>query len=431
VKSNLLTLFLFLLVLLSFPAFAQQSDDKKASAATPADSEEELRRAIENSGGSETQMIANFESYLKTYPNSSRRGEIENEIYKLSVKMRDRNRAIIYAEKLINNDSENIEALTSIVAMLRERRGEGDLNKALSYADQLVKQVEDVLARNSKPKRMSVAQWLDRKERGLASVYLLRGKVHADLGNNEKAQPDLRKSYDSARLADAALSLGEIAEKRKNTDEALDYYVQAFVIALNTAEEIDLKALRKKLGELYTEKKGSEAGLGDRILKAHDQFIKERDDRIAKLEPPNINEGVTDPLKFTLTKLEGSTLAMESLRGKVIAINFWATWCGPCLVELPLFEKAITKYKNDKDVVFLAISSDEDRELVKPYLKEHKFNLPVVYADNIDSVFGITSYPTTLIIDRKGEVSYRLAGYNSRQDYVSMLSEQIEAAKKK
>jgi len=431
VKSNYLTLILFFFILLPFTTLAQQTEDKKASAAAPVDSDEELRRAIETSGGSETQIIANLESYLKSYPNSSRRSEIENEIYKLSVKMRDRNRAISYAEKLIANDADNIEALTNIVDMLRERRGEGDLNKALVYADQLVKQVEVALARNSKPKRLSAAQWLERKERGLASVYLLRGKIHADLSNNEKAQPDLLKSYNSARLAGAALSLGEIAERRKSTDEAIDYYIQTFVIALNTEEDIDLKALRKKLGELYTLKNGSESGLGDRILKAYDEFIKERENRLAKLEPPNINAGVTDPLKFTLTKVDDSTLAMESLRGKVIVINFWATWCGPCLTELPLFEKTISKYKNEKNVVFLAISSDEDRELVKPYLKQYKFNLPVVYADNIDTIFGINSYPTTLILDRNGEVSFRMAGYNTRADYVSMLSEQIEAAKKK
>jgi len=431
VKSNFLTLILFLFVLLCLPAHAQRTEDKKSNAAAPADSNEELRRAIDNSGGSETQMISNLEGYLKSYPKSSRREEIESEIYKLSVKMRDRNRAIIYAEKIIANDAENIEALTNVVDMLRERRAEGDLKKALNYADQLVNQVETVLARNNKPKRLSLAQWLDRKERGLASVYLLRGRVYADLNNNEKARPDLLKSYDSARLAGTAVSLGEIAEKSKNTDQAIDYYVQGFVIALNTDEELDLKSLRKKLGELYSKKNGSESGLGDLILKAHDEFVKEREDRLAKLAPPDINAGVSDPFKFSLTKLDASTLTMESLRGKVIVINFWATWCGPCLVELPLFEKTISKYKNEKDVAFLAISSDEDRDLVQPYLKEHKFNLPVVYADNIDTIFGINSYPTTLIIDRKGEVSYRLAGYNTRQDYVEMLSEQIEAAKKK
>jgi thiol-disulfide isomerase/thioredoxin len=406
-----------------FPALAQKAET--------VDSDEDLRRAIASSGGSETQIISNLEDYLQKFPRSARRAEIENEIYKLSLKLRDRNRAITYAEKIIANDAENVDALTNLVAMLRERRAAGDLNKALAYADRLVNQIEDVLSKSYKPRRLSKAQWLDRKERGLASVYLLRGRVNADLNNHEKARSDLIKSYNSARLAGAALTLAEIAEQRKETEDALNYFTQAFVIALNTDEEIDLKAVRSKLGRIYLAKHGSEIGLGDRILKAHDEFIKERAERSAKLEHPNLNAGVTDPLMFKLTRPDGSTFEMNSLRGKVLVINFWATWCGPCLTELPLFEKTITKFKDDKDVAFLAISTDEDRDLVSPYLKQHKFNLPVVYADHLDDHFTISSIPTTLILDRQGQVSFRQAGYNSREDFVEMLSERIEEAKKK
>jgi thiol-disulfide isomerase/thioredoxin len=227
------------------------------------------------------------------------------------------------------------------------------------------------------------------------------------------------------------VALGELAERRKKIDEAIDYYLQGFVIALNTDEEIGLKSLRSKLGQLYAARNGSEVGLGDRLLKAHDAFVKEREERLAKLEIPNINAGVPDPLEFKLTKLDGSPLKLGDHRGKVIVINFWATWCGPCLTELPLFEKTIAKYKNDKDVVFLAVTTDEDRELVSPYLKQHKFNLPVAYADYLDAHFAINSVPTTIILDSKGGVAFRQAGYNPREDFVVMLSEKIESAKKR
>lgn len=412
----------------------QTSTDKSGSnagASQPGDSDDQLRRAIESSGGSETQIIVNLEDYLKKFPKSSHRAEIENEIYKLSVKVRDRNRAITYAEKLIASDEENIDALTNIVTMLRERRSEGDLNKALGYADKLVKQIETVLAGSSKPKRLSEAQWLDRKDRGLASVYLVRGKVYADLNNYEKAEADLLKSYKTARLAAAAMTLGEIAEKRKKTDEAIDYYIEAFVIALNTDEEIDLKPLRSRLSQLHTLRYGSEVGLGDRMLKGYDAHVKERTERIAKLERPNINAGVTDPLMYKLTRPDGSIMEMNTIRGKVIVINFWATWCGPCLTELPLFEKTITNFKDNKDVVFLALTTDEDRELVTPYLKQHKFNLPVAHADYLDEFYAVASIPTTIILDRQGGVSFRQAGYNPRADFVNLLTEKIEEAKKK
>jgi len=425
------------------PAFAQDADGKqkpKASGApkdaaqakdSPKDSEDDLRRAIESSGGSETQIVVNLEGYLKKYPNSERREEIEKELYKLSMKLRDRNRAIIYAEKLVAGDEDNVEALTNLITMLRERKAEADSTKALAYADTLVKRFERIITDSPKPRRVSSAQWQDRKDQGIASVYLLRGKIHADQGADDKARGDLTKSYQAARLAETAVALGELAERRKNVDEAIDYYLQAFAISLNADDRIDLKSLRRKVGQLYSAKNGSEIGLGDRLLKAHDAYVKEREERLAKLDPPNINEGVNDPLKYTLTRLDGSPLKLDEQRGKVIVMNFWATWCGPCLTEMPLFEKAIAKYKGDKDVFFLAITTDEDRDLVAPFLKQYKFNLPVAYADYLNDHFEVSSIPTTIILDRKGEVSFRQAGFNPREDFIEALSEKIEDAKKR
>src|SRR5262249_7472183 len=200
--------------------------------------------------------------------------------------------------------------------MLRERKTGTDLNKALTYADDLVKRFEHIISTSLKPKRISSAQWQDRKEQGIASVYLLRGKIHADLGADDKARADFTKSYKTARLAETAVALGELSEKRKNIDEAIDYYLQGYAISLSANEKIDLRSLRGKGGQLYVAKHGSEVGLGDRLLKAHDSYVKEREERLAKLEPPNINTGVGDPMKFTLTKLDGSMLKLDDHRGK-------------------------------------------------------------------------------------------------------------------
>lgn len=429
-KSKLLFVALIALSLLIASAFASAQDTGAPKDAAK-DSEGDLRRAIESSGGSETQIVANLEGYLKKYPNSERRGEIERELYKLSTKLRDRDRAIIYAEKLVVGDEDDIEALTNLIAMLRERKAEADSTRALAYANELIKRFEHVIATSHKPKRVSSAQWQDRKDHGIASVYLLRGKVQADLGADDKARADLTKSYQRARLAETAVTLGELAEKRKEIGEAIDYYLQAFAISFNTDQKIDLKSLRRRVGLLYSTKNGSEAGLGDRLLKAHDAFVKESEEMVAKLDPPNINEGVGDPLKFTLSKLDGSPLKLDEQRGKVIVMNFWATWCGPCVTEMPLFEKTIAKYKDDKDVFFLAITTDEDRELVAPFLKQYKFNLPIAYAEYLNDHFAISSIPTTIILDRKGRVSFRQAGFNPREDFVEALSEKIEDAKKR
>lgn len=430
---SILVLAFALCVIVSLPVSAQdkQAPPKKATGAdVETDSEDELRQAIERAGGSEQQILINLEAYLKKFPNSMRRAEIERELYKLSLGLRDRDHAITYGEKLVAANARDLETLTTLVSLLRDRKAESDLPKALRYADQLASQVETILA-GDKPARLSAGQWADRKGRSLASVYLLRGQVYADLKEREKAEADLRKSYQLWRLAEAALALGELAEKRNAAEEAIDFYAQAFVLSIDASEEVERTEVRRKLGKLYAAKHGSEAGLGDRLLKAYDQQIAARAARAAQLEQPNINAGVTDPLLFKLTRLDGSVVKLADFRGKVIVLNFWATWCGPCMVEAPLFEKTMVKYKNDQEVVFLALTTDEDRALVPPFIKEHQWKLPVAYADYLNDHFAVTSIPTTIILDRQGQVAFRQAGFNAREDFVTALSEKIEEARKK
>ena len=412
------------------PAAEKQKAEASPKEAAPQDSDAELRAAIQASRGSEQEFVENLESYLKKYPHSQHRAELEREFYKISSKLRDRSRMIVYATKLVEANLNDVDMLMTLISLLRERRAEGDLPKALSYSNQLVEEFENIFARG-RPGRISVAQWDDRKARGFASVYLIRGRVQADLNNTEKAAADLQKSYKLSRFSEAAMVLAEIAEKRKANDEAIDYYAQAFVLSFEEKDGAERDEIRRRLGRLYTAKRGSEGGLGDLLLKAYDTRLKEQSERLAKIETPNINAGLSDPFQFRLTKLDGSTIRLGDHRGKVIVINFWATWCGPCRIEAPLFEQTIAKYKEDKDVIFLALSTDEDRAQVAPFIKEQKYKLPVAYADYIDELFGVSSIPTTIIFDHQGNVSYRQAGFAQGEDFVALLSAKIEAAKKK
>lgn len=419
---------IFTILILSVAVHSGYAQTKLESSKN--DSEVELSKAFQSAAGSDTQLIRNLEEYLKKYPVSENRKEIENEIYKMSVKMRDTDRALTYAEKFIAADPDNVEALTNAIALLRDRRTGNDLDKALGYANRLVQLLTGMLENTSKPKRLSAAQWSDRKAKGLASVYLLRGKVYTDMNNIDKARTDLLKSYNHVPFASTAVALASIEEKQNFKDQALDYYIRAFVISLINDENIDTKFVRKKINELYIAKNGSDKALGDKILSTYDGFIKENDARVSKLEPVNPNAGITDPLKFRLTKLDGSVLDMNSVRGKVVVLNFWATWCGPCRIELPHFEKTIEKYKNDKDVAFIAVSTDEDKDSVEPFLKQSNMTLPVAFADYLNYLFEVESIPTTIILDKNGRVSYRLNGFNTKADFVDTLSEKIEAAKK-
>lgn len=115
---------------------------------------------------------------------------------------------------------------------------------------------------------------------------------------------------------------------------------------------------------------------------------------------------------FKLKTIEGKEVSLKDYRGKVVLINFWATWCPPCREEMPLFEKVYKKYK-DKGFEILAISTDSSVDQVKKFLKEYRVSFPVLFDDaNVSGLYGIQGLPTSFLINREGEVvKVRLGKY--------------------
>ncbi|HOJ02385.1 MAG TPA: TlpA disulfide reductase family protein [Bacteroidota bacterium] len=126
---------------------------------------------------------------------------------------------------------------------------------------------------------------------------------------------------------------------------------------------------------------------------------------------------------FSLENTEGKTVKLEDLKGKVIVLNFWATWCPPCRAEIPDFIKVYDKYKS-KGVEILGVSLDHKGwEVVRPFVKSNKINYPVLLGDQrIAQAYGnIRSIPTTFIIDRKGKVVDQHVGAMSEKDLVKLF----------
>jgi thiol-disulfide isomerase/thioredoxin len=134
-------------------------------------------------------------------------------------------------------------------------------------------------------------------------------------------------------------------------------------------------------------------------------------------------------MEFTLSGLSGDKLNLAELKGKVIVFDFWATWCGPCRVQHPLYEKVKQRFRNNPDVVFLSVNTDEDRELVEPFLKDNGWNVTPYFEDGLSRAFKVSSIPTTIVVDKGGEVFSRLNGFLPDR-FVDMLTERIQDALK-
>jgi thiol-disulfide isomerase/thioredoxin len=181
------------------------------------------------------------------------------------------------------------------------------------------------------------------------------------------------------------------------------------------------------MAELYRKLNGSETGLGDVILKAYDNTSALLAARRAQLRELDPNAQVKDPLHFTLSGLEGDKLALSSLLGKVIVLDFWATWCVPCRAQHGLYEQAKARFKDADDLVFLSIDADEDRSQVKPFLESHQWSQKVYFEDGLQKLLQVSSIPTTIIFGKKGDVVSRMNGFLPDR-FVDMLSERIDQA---
>lgn len=127
---------------------------------------------------------------------------------------------------------------------------------------------------------------------------------------------------------------------------------------------------------------------------------------------------------FTLQNLEGDKVNLSDYRGKVVFINFWATWCGPCRHEIPAFIELQKEYGEDK-LAILGISLDQgDLSVVPAFAEEYGINYEVLYAsaEVVGMYGGIRSIPTTFIVDRDGNLRDGRVGFPGKDYFVNVIN---------
>lgn len=126
-------------------------------------------------------------------------------------------------------------------------------------------------------------------------------------------------------------------------------------------------------------------------------------------------------VKFSLTGLDGQQWTLQELRGKVVLVNFWATWCPPCRKEIPDLNTLYKQFK-DKGFVVLAIS-DEQPQTVRSFLSKHKVSYPILMdpQDKVHKEFGVDGIPKSYLYDRDGNLVAEAMDARTKQQFLSML----------
>lgn len=135
---------------------------------------------------------------------------------------------------------------------------------------------------------------------------------------------------------------------------------------------------------------------------------------------------------FTLKDAQGKSFNLGEYKGKVVLLNFWATWCGPCKLEIPWFMEFEKNYR-DKGFAVLGVSMDEEGwEVVKPYVERVKVNYRVAIGNDVMAQHygGVDSLPTSFLIDRDGKIAAVHVGLVSKGDYQRDIEHLLGAGRK-
>lgn len=391
------------------PAQPQDKKHTTEKAATPpkiAPETEELQQAISSAGSDRAALVRNLEAYLLKYPESPKRSQIYRALVEASLQLQDTTRAASYAERLVALSPDDMSITLVTIQLLQRTGDEAALRRAVNYAGRVLAFV-DRTALDEKSPQMSPEEWKLAKARDKSSVLLLRGELYLKLKDNAAAQKDFDASYTELPSAGAAEKLGEVAELNKDLPLAINQYARAFALADGANSSVTRREIRQKLGNVWRLAHGSDDGLGAYLLRSYDEVTQaSAGARIKK------NAGVHDVFEFVLRKAPGgAAYPLADVKGQVVVVSFWATWCGPCRALEPQFEHVAAQFRGDQKISFLEADCDEDESLVAPYLDEVKPQIPVVYADGLDHLLAVNSLPTVVVIDQGGKITYREEGY--------------------
>jgi len=416
-------------LILAMLGWAQNAPPAAPSADPNAGESQDLSQAVSEAGNSPVDFVRALERHLAKYPHTTRRNEIERALVKAAIEAKDNKRLVEYGERVLAREPSDAQILDKVIRALLAGDARDTSERALKYA----RQYEELLRQTRgtpPPGHLSEAQWQEEVDKGLGRVLACEARATGNLGKIDEAIALARRGYETYPSAEAAREIGRWLLRGGQDKDALAPYADAFTIPDGRNTDADRAKDRAQLGDVYRKIYGSEKGLGDIVLEAYDRTTGLLAARRLRLRQNDPNAQASNVLEFTISGVDGAKLPIASLKGKAVVFDFWATWCGPCRVQHPLIEQVRQRFHDSPDVVFLSVNTDDERELVAPFLKENHWEQRQVYfEDGLSRVLAITSMPTTIVLNRRGEVISRMNGFVPER-FVDMLTDRIKDALK-
>jgi thiol-disulfide isomerase/thioredoxin len=405
-------------------ALAQQPATTHADA-SPAD-KEELARALAEASNSPLEILHVIAKHLELHPDSAYRPELEHRGADAAIAVHDDALVVRYGEMSLARTPDDMKLLPAVTRSLLALNSRDAAERALKYA----RRAEDLARQYQKganPPNMSPVEWRNETDRALGRALTDDARATGILGRPEEALATAQRAFETYPNADSASEVAFWFERTGKPLEAVRALADAFTIPDSLATDTERAHDRQHMAELYRKAKGSENHLGDLTLEAYDRNVARLQARELRFHQNEPNSGVTDPMAFTLSSLSGPKLEMASLKGKVLVLDIWATWCVPCREQHPLYEQVKERFRDNPTVVFLSIDADSDHEPVKSFVSALHWEGPVYFEDGLLRLFAVESMPTTVIIDGKGRIFTRMNGY-VKEHFTDLLTDRIREA---
>lgn len=393
--------YLLFACLLAWSCFAQDAEEAE---------KKELQDALAHTSNSPTDIMRTLEKHLLKYPATPQKNELERAIVKYAMESGDKARIVQYGELSLAQDMEQPMVLERVSEILLESDDKAGWERALKYSRKF-EEILRALEKEGPSTTRNRARMLEELDRALGRSLTIQARADGKLGKVPEAISLAEKGYRMYPSAAGARELALWYEKADRNMDAVRMYAEAFTAVDSRNTDAARAKDRARMAALYSREKGSETGLGDLILAAYDRMQGVSQQLLARQRERDPNARLSDPMDFTLKAVEGESLQLASLRGKVVVMDFWATWCGPCRVQHPLYEEVKKRFEGRDDVVFVNINTDEDPAVVAPFLDQHGWNKRVFFEDGLSQLLKVSSIPTTVVINKKGQIHTRMNGF--------------------